>query len=77
MAKHTIGDYIGQDSAEYLVYQLLSRWKQSVEQLRTEIPKVNYQPRLVSVGVNIYQGNESRIAYTQIGSRDSQKSFVC
>jgi len=72
MAKYTVGDYLGQDSTEYLVYQLLSRWLQSVEQLRAEIPKVNYQPRLVSVDVNTHQGNESRIAYTQIGSRDSQ-----
>lgn len=72
MAKYTVGDYLGQDSTEYLVYQLLSRWQQSVEQLRAEIPKVNYQPRLVSVDVNTYHGNESRIAYNQIGSRDSQ-----
>lgn len=72
MAKYTVGDYLGQDSTEYLVYQLLSRWQQSVEQLRSEIPKVNYQPRLVSVDVNTYQGNESRIAYTQIGNRDFQ-----
>lgn len=72
MAKYTVGDYLGQDSTEYLVYQLLSRWQQSVEQLRSEIPKVNYQPRLISVDVNTYHGNESRIAYNQIGSRDSQ-----
>lgn len=72
MAKYTVGDYLGQDSTEYLVYQLLSRWQKSVEQLRAEIPKVNYQPRLVSVDVNTYQGNESRISYTQIGNRDSQ-----
>jgi len=72
MAKYTTGDYPGQDSTEYLVYQLLSRWQQSVEQLRTEIPKVSYQPTLVSIDVNTYQDNESRIAYTQIGSRDSQ-----
>ena len=72
MAKYTVGDYLGQDSTEYLVYQLLSRWQQTVEQLRAEIPKVNYQPRLVSVDVNTYQGNESRISYTQIGNRDSQ-----
>jgi hypothetical protein len=72
MAKYTVGDYLGQDSTEYLVYQLLSRWQQSVEQIRAEIPKVNYQPRLVSVDVNTYHGNESRIAYNQIGSRDSQ-----
>lgn len=44
MANYTTGDYIGQDSAEYLVYHLLSRWQQSVEQLRAEIPKVSYQP---------------------------------
>lgn len=72
MAKYTVGDYLGQGSTEYLVYQLLSRWQQSVEQIRAEIPKVNYQPRLVSVDVNTYHGNESRIAYNQIGSRDSQ-----
>lgn len=72
MAKYTVGDYLGQDSTEYLVYQLLSRWQQSVEQIRAEIPKVNYQPRLVSVDVNTYHGNESRIAYNQIGIRDSQ-----
>ena len=72
MANYTVGEYLGQDSTEYLVYQLLSRWQQSVEQLRAEIPKVNCQPRLVSVDVDTYQGNESRIAYTQIGSRDSQ-----
>lgn len=72
MAKYTEGDYLGQDSTEYLVYQLLSRWQQSVDQLRAEIPKVDYQPSLVSVDVNTYQGNESRIAYTQIGNRDAQ-----
>lgn len=72
MAKYTVGDYLGQDSTEYLVYQLLSRWQQSVEQLRTEIPEVSYQTRLVSVDVNTYQGNEAQIAYTQIGSRDAQ-----
>lgn len=72
MAKYTTGDYLGQDSTEYLVYQLLSRWQQSLEQLRTEIPEVSYQPTLVSVDTNTYQGNEYRIAYTQIGSRDSQ-----
>lgn len=72
MAKYTVGDYLGQDSTEYLVYRLLSRWQQSIEQLRAEIPKVTYQPKLVSVDVNTYQGNESRIAYTQIGIRDSQ-----
>lgn len=72
MARYTVGDYLGQDSTEYLVYQLLSRWQQSVEQLRAEIPEVSYQPRLVSVDTNTYQGNEYRIAYTQIGRRDSQ-----
>lgn len=72
MARYTVGDYLGQDSTEYLVYQLLSRWQQSVEQLRAEIPEVSYQPRLVSVDANTYQGNEYRIAYTQIGRRDSQ-----
>lgn len=72
MANYTEGDYLGQDSTEYLVYRLLSRWQQSVEQLRAEIPKVSYQPRLVSVDVGTYQGNESKIAYTQIGIRDSQ-----
>lgn len=72
MAKYTTGDYLGQDSTEYLVYQLLSRWQQSLEQLRTEILEVSYQPTLVSVDVNTYQGNESQIAYTQIGNRDSQ-----
>lgn len=72
MAKYTVGDYLGQDSTEYLVYQLLSRWQQTVEQLHAEIPKVNYQPRLISVDVDTYQGNESKIAYTQIGNRDSQ-----
>lgn len=77
MASYTVGDYLGQDSTEYLVYQLLSRWKQSEAQLRTEIPKVNYQPSLVSVDVATYQGNEYRISYTQIGSRDEQnRSFA-
>lgn len=72
MANYTEGDYLGQDSTEYLVYQMLSRWKQLVKQLRAEIPEVSYQPRLVSVDVDNYQGNESRIVYTQIGSRDAQ-----
>ena len=72
MAKYTVGDYLGQDSTEYLVYQLLSKWQQTVEQLHAEIPKVNYQPRLISVDADTYQGNESKIAYTQIGNRDSQ-----
>ena len=77
MAKYTVGDFLGQDSTEHLVYQLLSRWQQSVEQLRAEIPEISYQPGLVIVDVNTYQGNEYRIAYTQIGNRDSQnRSFA-
>ena len=72
MANYTVGDFLGQDSTEYLVYQLLSRVQQSVEQICTELLKADYQPKLISVDTDTYQGNEFRIAYTQIGSRDTQ-----
>lgn len=72
MTDYTVGDFLGQDSTEYLVYQILSRVQQSINQLRTEMPKVDYQPKLISVDTNTYQGNEFRIAYTQIGSRDDR-----
>ena len=72
MEKYTDGDFLGQDSTEYLVEQLLLRLNEFEKQVRKEIPEITYQPRLIGVDTNSQQGNELTIVYTQIGERDSQ-----